>query len=149
MADRLSERCPWRSTRFALATPSVIMVSNLAAEYGHADVKIAKVNSHVDRLFAGLGDEIPVFMSHFDKLISLPTVNEVSRISGPLFTNSGQGFVVIAATKNSEFAGIAHEQKPIFGLLTSNSVAQESANARRLGVQFHPELEHVRTSGHS
>ncbi|KAI0445095.1 GMP synthase [Xylaria telfairii] len=79
-----------------------------AREYGHADVNIAKVNSHVDRLFAGLGDGISVFMSHFDKLVSLPT-----------------GFVVIAATKNSEYAGIAHEDKPIFG------------------VQFHPELEHT------
>ncbi|KAJ6128207.1 hypothetical protein N7471_009424 [Penicillium samsonianum] len=79
-----------------------------AREYGHADVKITKVNSNVDRLFAGLGDEIPVFMSHFDKLVSLPT-----------------DFVVIGATKNSEYAGIAHVQKPIFG------------------VQFHPELEHT------
>lgn len=79
-----------------------------AREYGHADVNIAKVNSHVDRLFAGLGDRISAFMSHFDKLVSLPT-----------------GFVVIAATQNSEYAGIAHEEKPIFG------------------VQFHPELEHT------
>ncbi|KAL2671163.1 hypothetical protein Neosp_013737 [[Neocosmospora] mangrovei] len=77
-------------------------------EYGHADVNITKVNSHADRLFAGLGDAISVFMSHFDKLISLPT-----------------DFVVVAATKNSEFAGIAHKEKPIFG------------------VQFHPELEHT------
>ncbi|KAI5923550.1 GMP synthase [Camillea tinctor] len=79
-----------------------------AREYGHADVNIVKVNSHVDRLFAGLGDGISAFMSHFDKLISLPT-----------------DFVVVAATKNSEYAGIAHEKKPIFG------------------VQFHPELEHT------
>jgi GMP synthase (glutamine-hydrolysing) len=46
-------------------------------EYGHADVKITKVNSHVDRLFAGMGDEIPVFMSHYDKLVSLPTVSQL------------------------------------------------------------------------
>ncbi|KAK8090159.1 GMP synthase [Apiospora hydei] len=77
-------------------------------EYGQADVNVTKVGSHVDRLFAGLGDKVSVFMSHFDKLINLPT-----------------DFVVIANTKNSEFAGIAHKEKPIFG------------------VQFHPELEHT------
>lgn len=47
-------------------------------------------------------------MSHFDKLVKLPA-----------------GFVAVASTKNSEYAGIAHETKSIYG------------------VQFHPELEHV------
>jgi GMP synthase (glutamine-hydrolysing) len=47
-------------------------------------------------------------MSHFDKLVQLP-----------------DGFVVLASTKNSEYAAIAHETKPIYG------------------VQFHPELEHT------
>ena len=37
-------------------------------------------------------------MSHFDKLVHLP-----------------KGFVVVAKTANSEFAGIAHQTKPIFG----------------------------------
>lgn len=38
-------------------------------------------------------------MSHFDKLVCLP-----------------EGFTTIASTKNAEFAGIAHESKPIFGM---------------------------------
>lgn len=44
-------------------------------------------------------------MSHFDKLQKLPSE-----------------FVVIASTKNSEYAGIAHQTKPIYGafLLISN-----------------------------
>ncbi|KAI0473020.1 GMP synthase [Xylariaceae sp. FL0804] len=79
-----------------------------AREYGHADVVIHKTQSHADRLFSGLGEVMHAYMSHFDKLVSLP-----------------QDFVVLASTKNSEFAGIAHNTKPIFG------------------VQFHPELEHT------
>ncbi|KAK7428343.1 GMP synthase (glutamine-hydrolyzing) [Neonectria magnoliae] len=79
-----------------------------AREYGHADVTIHKVDSHVDRLFAGLGETMHAYMSHFDKLVCLP-----------------EGFTVIAKTANSEFAGIAHQKKSIFG------------------VQFHPELEHT------
>ncbi|KJR81520.1 GMP synthase (glutamine-hydrolyzing) [Sporothrix schenckii 1099-18] len=79
-----------------------------AREYGHADVTIHKVDDHVDRLFAGLGETMHAYMSHFDKLVSLP-----------------EGFVIVASTSNSEFAGIAHKEKAIFG------------------VQFHPELEHT------
>ena len=37
-------------------------------------------------------------MSHFDKLKKLPS-----------------GFVIVASTKNSEYAGIAHQTKPIYG----------------------------------
>jgi len=37
-------------------------------------------------------------MSHFDKLVKLP-----------------EGFVTVASTKNSEYAGIAHQTKPIYG----------------------------------
>ncbi|KAJ1329050.1 glutamine-hydrolyzing GMP synthase [Microdochium nivale] len=78
-------------------------------EYGHADVNIHNSgNSHTDKLFAGLGDSMHAYMSHFDKLVKLPS-----------------GFVVVASTANSEFAAIAHESKPIYG------------------VQFHPELEHT------
>lgn len=41
------------------------------------------------------------YMSHFDKLVRLP-----------------EGFVVVAKTANSEFAGIAHQTKPVFGTYT-------------------------------
>lgn len=39
-----------------------------------------------------------VYMSHFDKLVGLP-----------------KDFVTIASSKNSEYAGIAHQTKPIYG----------------------------------
>lgn len=83
MENRLQERCPRRDTRFlTLGKPSIIYFDTFLAEYGHADVTITKVNSNVDRLFAGLGDEIPVFMSHFDKLVSLPTVSALGSFLG-------------------------------------------------------------------
>lgn len=76
MEARLQERCPRRGTRFVtFGTPSGIISDHFTIEYGHADVTITKVNSNVDRLFAGMGDGIPVFMSHFDKLVSLPKVS--------------------------------------------------------------------------
>ncbi|KAI0199140.1 GMP synthase [Astrocystis sublimbata] len=81
-----------------------------AREYGETDLNIHKVggSNGVDRLFDGLGDTLHVFMSHFDKLVNLP-----------------EGFVTIASTKNTSYAGIAHESKPIFG------------------IQLHPEISHT------
>ncbi|KAI1412089.1 GMP synthase [Hypoxylon sp. FL1857] len=81
-----------------------------AREYGHTDVTILQADGaeHVNQLFEGLGETMHVYMSHFDKLVRLP-----------------DDFVVIASTQNSEFAGIAHRTKPIYG------------------IQFHPEVSHT------
>ncbi|KAI0468577.1 GMP synthase [Xylaria cf. heliscus] len=81
-----------------------------AREYGETDLNIHNVGrpDGADRLFEGLGDTLHVFMSHFDKLVHLP-----------------EGFVTIASTKNTAYAGIAHESKPIFG------------------IQLHPEISHT------
>ncbi|KAL2760020.1 hypothetical protein ACRALDRAFT_1046636 [Sodiomyces alcalophilus JCM 7366] len=84
------------------------VVRGTAREYGETDLTIHKVSPHADRLFEGLGDSLRVFMSHFDKLVRLP-----------------EGFTTIASTTNAEFAGIAHQSKPIFG------------------IQFHPEISHT------
>ncbi|KAK4203774.1 putative GMP synthase [Triangularia verruculosa] len=79
--------------------------ANVAAgetrEYGHADVAIKKVEGadHVNKLFQGLGEEMHVYMSHFDKLVTLP-----------------EDFTILASTSNCEFAGIAHKTKPVFGV---------------------------------
>ncbi|KAL2879245.1 GMP synthase (glutamine-hydrolyzing) [Colletotrichum sp. CLE4] len=91
------------------STPRTWLAEKPEVKYGHADVTILNSgNSHTDRLFAGLGETMQAYMSHFDKLVALP-----------------EGFTVVASTANSEYAGIAHQTKPIYG------------------VQFHPELEHT------
>ena len=74
------------------------VIAGTAREYGQADLKAKRVNGHVDRLFEGLEDDMKVWMSHGDKLAKLP-----------------EGFHVIATTQNSEYAGIAHENKPLYG----------------------------------
>ncbi|TGJ84827.1 hypothetical protein E0Z10_g3907 [Xylaria hypoxylon] len=81
-----------------------------AREYGETDLTIHNVGSPngADRLFEGFGDTLHVFMSHFDKLMHLP-----------------EGFVTIASTNNTTYAGIAHQSKPIFG------------------IQLHPEISHT------
>ncbi len=73
-------------------------------EYGHGTLRVVG-NS---RLLASLPSEIRVWNSHGDRLVSLP-----------------EGFKAVAETENSEFAGIEHSEKGIFGL------------------QFHPEVSHT------
>ena len=62
---------------------------------------------HMDKLLDGLGDCLEIYMSHGDKLASLPA-----------------SFKTTATTSSSPFAGIAHLEKPIYG------------------IQWHPEVTH-------
>lgn len=71
-------------------------------EYGHAALRLVKHDGqaeHVDELFKGLGDGLEVWMSHGDKLSSLP-----------------EGFVTIAETQNAPFAGVASLSKKYYGI---------------------------------
>ena len=80
-------------------------------EYGHANITISrddKNKSHVDKLFDGLGSGLEVWMSHGDKLCHLPPT-----------------FSTIALTSSAPYAGIAHVEKPVYG------------------IQFHPEVTHT------
>ena len=73
-------------------------------EYGHGILKIKRKGS----LFKGLPSKLRVWNSHGDRLSKLP-----------------KGFSAVASTENSGFAGIADEQRRIFG------------------IQFHPEVDHT------
>lgn len=73
-------------------------------EYGHGILKIRRKGS----LFKGLPNKLRVWNSHGDRLSKLP-----------------KGFVAVASTENSGFAGIADERRRIFG------------------IQFHPEVDHT------
>lgn len=86
------------------------VVAGEKREYGNAYVHLQNVEGkapHVSKLLEGF-DDMRVWMSHGDKLEKLPP-----------------SFVTIATTQNAPFAGIAHEEKPYFG------------------IQFHPEVTHT------
>ncbi|SCU83310.1 LAME_0C04698g1_1 [Lachancea meyersii CBS 8951] len=72
-------------------------------EYGPATLNVKDASSP---LFQGMNHS-RVWMSHGDKLHGLPT-----------------GFEVIATSDNSPYCGVAHKEKPIYG------------------IQFHPEVTH-------
>ena len=76
-------------------------------EFGYAEVEL----TGDDELLSGLvpaGRELRVWMSHGDRVESLPT-----------------GFTAIAASRNAPLAGIANEERGVYGL------------------QFHPEVTHT------
>jgi GMP synthase (glutamine-hydrolysing) len=91
------------------------VAAGTSREYGHADLTAKRLDNqgHVDLLFAGIEDNTKVWMSHGDKLVKLP-----------------EGFHTIATTVNSQYAAIAHQSKPIFGL------------------QFHPEVTNTISGTH-
>jgi GMP synthase (glutamine-hydrolysing) A subunit len=91
---------------FRLSDTNVI--AGAEREYGQADVLVQRHGTNVDRLFEGLGDTMRVYMSHADRLSELP-----------------DGFLTLAKTEHSPFAGIAHATKPIYA------------------IQFHPEVTHT------
>lgn len=96
----------------AYVADSKNVVAGEKREYGHAILNVTKhegKQAHVDRLFQGLEKDMEVWMSHGDKLGKLP-----------------EGFVIIAETENAPFAGIAHQEKELYG------------------IQFHPEVTHTK-----
>ncbi|SCV67755.1 BQ2448_5366 [Microbotryum intermedium] len=72
-------------------------------EYGEAKIEIIKqpagASPHMDKLFQGIASGSQVWMSHSDRLHSLP-----------------EGFSIIATTDNAPFAALAHIEKPIYGV---------------------------------
>lgn len=79
-------------------------------EYGNATLTVVRhagEATHMDQLLDGLGDRLEIYMSHGDKLASLP-----------------KSFKTTATTVNAPFAGIVHQEKPIYG------------------IQWHPEVTH-------
>jgi GMP synthase (glutamine-hydrolysing) len=69
-------------------------------EYGHSTITVVKTgNESMDALFAGQGDEVPVWMSHGDQLSKMP-----------------EGFETIAKTATSPYTAIAHRTKPMYGI---------------------------------
>lgn len=71
-------------------------------EYGHATLKIIRhpgKSAHLDQLTQGLKEELEIYMSHGDKLATLPA-----------------SFTTIAETSSTPFAGIVHQTRPLYGI---------------------------------
>jgi GMP synthase (glutamine-hydrolysing) len=88
------------------------VASSATSEFGYAQIRLTTdsgllhdIRDHIDDKGRSLLD---VWMSHGDKVVELP-----------------EAFELIAATENCPIAGMAHREKPFFG------------------IQFHPEVTHT------
>ncbi|MBN1864396.1 MAG: glutamine-hydrolyzing GMP synthase [Victivallales bacterium] len=68
---------------------------SVAREYGHAELEVTSDNP----LFDGLDKNLKVWMSHGDKVLSLP-----------------EGFCTVACTANTENAAVTNKEGTIFGI---------------------------------
>ncbi|OAV87331.1 GMP synthase [Puccinia triticina 1-1 BBBD Race 1] len=90
-------------------------------EYGSAILDVCKAESldgGKNVLFDGLGAQVQVWMSHGDRLDSLP-----------------DDFQVVATTSSAPYAAIAHKSKPIFGVQFHPEVTH-STNGKQIIEKF-------------
>jgi len=81
-------------------------------EYGPATLKLGQS----DTLFHSLAPELPVWMSHGDRILDVP-----------------QGFSVLAKSQNSPIAVVKSDTKPLYGLQFHPEVAHTPQGAALLG----------------
>jgi GMP synthase (glutamine-hydrolysing) len=89
-------------------------------EYGFATLSVvpssAPASQWADKLFAGLGDSLDVWMSHGDQLEQLP-----------------QGWHVVGKTPTAPFAAIAHDTRPFFGIQFHAEVTHSTRGKEVIG----------------
>ena len=85
-------------------------------EYGAAEIQI----DHMDGIFGGLEDKLPVWMSHGDAAEEMPS-----------------DFVRLAHSRNSRFAAIAHLQSKFYGVQFHPEVHHTPSGSRILQNFLH------------
>lgn len=91
-------------------------------EYGNATLTVVRhagEATHMDQLLDGLGDRLEIYMSHGDKLASLP-----------------KSFKTTATTVNAPFAGIVHResQSMVYSGILKSLTALKGMNCSRISL---------------